>query len=496
MSLTGKLPIPVSKIWATQLDILKGKYAEDRFIQVIIQGLHSLNSYIIEEKGRAHPEAFSLLDNFYDALEDLVEEPDLDDEKRQEILIDSVNRLNILKNLIAQTYPKEIVAQEAIFPVPEGEGPVTEELGLEPEAAAKAEEKYVPEEVSPAAAIPPEPAFPPESEPVPVAAAEEDLDEVTIFGSEMDEHREIAPALSDSMEERGYVLSPEAEAPPEELAEKLDFFFGEEKEEFTPETIEKAVARKAEEKRPVEPPTAPAVIEEEIAPALAGSFEEQGFGTEGEGLQAPTQDLADKLDTFFGAEADKPAAEEAAPVTAPAEPEEEEPALTFAVEPEGALAAFEAEPEGALAGFEAEEITPALADHDEEVGFGARMDHLETPTDELTEKLDFFFGEDEKKGVTAAEKAAVPVEFSPALEEEPAISFTGEPEEEEVLLTPALAAAPEEEIPTFAEIVSPTEYQGTLMQLRSEFKAMEAELRQQIEDLQQDVQSLRAQLKS
>lgn len=469
----------------TQLDILKGKYAEDRFIQVIIQGLHSLNSYIIEEKGRAHPEAFSLLDNFYDALEDLVEEPDLDDEKRQEILIDSVNRLNILKNLIAQTYPKEIVAQEAIFPVPEGEGPVTEELGLEPEAAAEAEEKYVPEEVAPAAAVPSEPAFPPESAPVPAAAAEEDLDEITIFGSEMDEHREIAPALSDSMEERGYALSPEAEAPPEELAEKLDFFFGEEKEEFTPETIEKAAAQKAEEKRPVEPPTAPAVLEEEIAPALAGSFEEQGFGTEGEGLQAPTQDLADKLDTFFGAEADKPAAEEAAPVTAPAEPEEEEPALTFAAEPEGALAAFEAE-----------EITPALADHDEEVGFGARMAHLDTPTDELTEKLDFFFGEDEKKGMTAADKAAARVEFSPALEEEPAISFTGEPEEEEVLLTPALAAAPEEEIPTFAEIASPTEYQDPLMQMRSEFKAMEAELRQQIENLRQDVQYLRAQLKS
>jgi pilus assembly protein FimV len=491
----------------TQLDILKGKYAEDRFIQVIIQGLHSLNSYIIEEKGRAHPEAFSLLDNFYDALEDLVEEPDLDDEKRQEILIDSVNRLNILKNLIAQTYPKEIVAQEAIFPVPEGEGPVTEELGLEPEAAAKAEEKYVPEEVAPAAAVPSEPAFPPLSAPFPAAAAEEDLDEITIFGSEMDEHREIAPALSDSMEERGYVLSPEAEGPPEELAEKLDFFFGEEKEEFTPETIEKAVAQKAEEKRPVEPPTAPAVIEEEIAPALAGSFEEQGFGTEGEGLQAPTQDLADKLDTFFGAEADKPAAEEAAPVTAPAEPEEEEPALTFAAEPEGALAGFEAEPEGALAGFEAEpegalagfeaeEITPALADHDEEVGFGARMDHLDTPTDELTEKLDFFFGEDEKKGMAAAAEVEAPVQAPPALEEEPALSFTGEPEEEEVLLTPALAAAPEEEIPTFAEIASPTEYQATLMQMRSEFKAMEAALRQQIEDLRQDVQSLRAQLRS
>jgi pilus assembly protein FimV len=472
---------------ATQLDILKGKYAEDRFIQVIIQGLHSLNSYIIEEKGRAHPETFSLLDNFYDALEDLVEEPDLNDERRQEILIDSVNRLNNLKNLIAQTYPKEIVEPEAIFPVPEEEGPAAEELGLEPEAAAKAERIYVPEEVAPAEAAPAEPAPAPESEPAPVAAAaaEEDLDEIAIFGSDMDEQREIAPALSDSTEERGYAVAPEAEGPPEELAEKLDFFFGEGREEFEPEIIEKEVARRAEEMPPPEPP-APAVLEEEIAPALAGSFEEQGFGTEGEGLQAPTRDLADKLDSFFGAEAEKPAAEEAAPVTAAAESEEEEPALTFA-----------AEPEEALAGFEAEEITPALADHEEEIGFGARMEHLEAPTDELTAKLDFFFGEDEKKDIAEAEQVSAPVQVPPDLAEEPALSFTGEPEEEEVLLTPSLAAAPEEEeLPIFDEIASPADYQATLMQMRSEFKAMEAALRQQIEDLRQDVQSLRAQLRS
>ena len=535
-----------------QLNILKERYPEDRFIQVIIQGLHSLNTYIIEERGRAHPETFSLLHNFYDALESLVEKPDLEEEKRQEILIDSVNRLNNLKHLIAQTYPQEVVEAEAISPVAEPD---------EPAPAAKIKEVSGPE-APPQAAVPAEPAFPPQAKKILGPAAEEDLDEVAIFGTDMDEHREIAPALSDSMEEPGFAMAGEAEAPSEELAEKLDFFFGEEKEQFEPETIEKEVARKAEEKLPIEP-AAPVVFEEDIAPALAGSFEEQGFGGEGEGLQAPNRDLADKLDFFFGEDEKKQAEEEAPPVTAPAVPEAEEPALTFA-----------AQPEEALAGFEADEIAPALADQGEDVGFGGRGAHLEAPSDELAEKLDFFFGADEEKGMAPAPD--VSAQAPPAPEEEPAITFTAEPEEEpgiafgaaaeeegtvafmaeaeeeispaladfgeesgftgreteaqpeglaekldfffgaeekapsakmeatpasepeeeEFLLTPALAAAAEEEIPAYEEVATPAEYQAALRQMRSEFKEMEMTLKGQIESLRRDMQTLRAQMKS
>ncbi|HBI14581.1 MAG TPA: hypothetical protein DDY20_03555 [Desulfobulbaceae bacterium] len=466
-----------------QLDILKSQYTADHFIQVIIQGLHSLNTYIIEEKGRAHPETFSLLHNFYDALESLVEEPDLAEEKRQDILIDCVNRLNNLKNLIAQTYPKEGVEATAISPVPEQAGPAKEALDLEPEAAEKAKKIYVPDEVAPAAAVRTGPASSPISAARP-APADEDLDEVEIFGSDMDEHREIAPALSDSLEERGYVVPPETEGPPEELAEKLDFFFGEEKEQFEPESIEKAAAQKTEERRPAEP-TAPTILEEEIAPALAGSFEEKGFGAEADELQAPARDLADKIDSFFGAEADSSAAEKAAPLAVPAEPPAEESALTFA-----------AEPEEALAGYDAEEIAPALADHDDDFGLGAREARQEAPPDELAAKLDFFFGADEKKDTASAAMVSAPIQPQPALEEEPVAAFTGEPEDDEVLLTPALSVAAEEEIPAFEESATSTQYQAALMQLRSEFKAVESALRQQIDGLRQEVQSLRAQMKS
>ena len=517
---------------ADQLDILKGQYADDRYIKVVIQGLHSLNTYIIEEKGRAHPETFSLLHNFYDALETLVEQPGLEEERRQDILIDCVNRLNNLKNLIAQTYPQEIVAAEAITPVTETEEPV-------------AEAPAVPEKT---AAPPPQPEAPtPAGRP-----GEEDLDEIAIFGTDMDEHRELAPALADSLEESGFGPTVEEEAPSEELAEKLDFFFGEEREEFTPETIEQAVAQQEVEQRAAAPEPAPAIVEEEeITPALAGSFEEQGFAAEPEALTAAPQELADKLDFFFGAE-EQPVAEQEPPAAAPMEAFEE-PALTFAAEPE----------EVALAGFAEEEVAPALADEGEEVGFGGRGAHLEAPPAELAEKLDFFFGSEEEVEEPVAEPVApvatptLPAEeptpaFTAEPEEEPAVAFAAEPEEEmipaladsdeglgftgaeggmeappseltekldlffggeeapapampaaeaeeeEVLLTPALAAPVEEIHPAYGEIAAPEgmapEYQAALDQMRAEFKAVESALRQQIDDLRRDVQTLRARL--
>ncbi|MHB1348284.1 MAG: hypothetical protein ACYCYR_00260 [Desulfobulbaceae bacterium] len=500
-----------------QLNILKDQYADDRYIQVIIQGLHSLKSYILEERGRAHPETFSLLHNFYDALEALVESPDLEEEKRQDILIDSVNRLNNLKNLIAQTYPKEVVEPEAISPVPEEGVPAEEELGLAPEPAGATEEKFVPEPEEPAAEIAAPPAPSPEKVVAPAPTSEEDLDEIGLFGTDMDEHRELAPALSDSMEETGLTFAGAEETPPDELTEKLDFFFGEEKTEFEPETIERAVAQKAEE-QVVEVPETPAVFEEDIAPALAGSFEERGFGAEGEDQQAPTQELADKLDFFFGDEAEKPVAEELPPAAASAEPEEMS-TISFDAEPDEVPAAYEGETVApaltgleeemiapALADFDTEEITPALADQEAESGFGGRDEQAEAPPEELAEKLDFFFGPDEVKEQVPTEVAPEKIiEVAPAFAEEPTITFAAEPEEEgpltfmpedeeEVLLTPALAAATEEEIPSFEEITTPAQYQEALQQMRTEFKEMEAVLREQIESLRQDVQSLRARL--
>jgi len=513
-----------------QLNILRSVYPGDRYLQVVIQGLHALNAYITEEKGRAHPETFSLLHNFYDALEILVEQPDLAEEKRQEILIDCVNRLNNLKNLIARTYPTEELAPEAITPVETGELPEEQPSGEteaptgagveEAEPGLSFEEETFPE-FSPAA----------EEAPAPAEAGVTDLQELDEAIAEEGE-REISPALADSPEEFGFGGAGELEEPPEELEEKLEFFFGVEQEEFVPEAIEEAAAARKLEEEHDGRPDAGAPAEEEIAPALAGSVEEKGFGAGEADQEGPPDELEEKLASFFG-EAEELTAESFAP--ADTAPEEE-------------LAA------PAAGG---EDIVPALADQDEEAGFGAPGSEVEAPPEELAERLASFFGEEEAPVEAAEEPEPAPAfpagkeeeqegpvfiegaeeEITPALagmDEETEFAADSEmevsseefekkldfffgdeqegakpeevPAEEEVLLTEAIEEAGGDEIALFeerpgtapaepeTELESSEEYQAAVARMQSEFREVEKALRLEIISLKQEVESLRARL--
>ncbi|HDL98486.1 MAG TPA: hypothetical protein ENH16_02740, partial [Desulfobacteraceae bacterium] len=83
-----------------QLDILRERFTEDRYMLVLIQGLNTLRLYIAEERADAHPEAFSLVHFFYEGIRLLAEAEDLDTEKRRAILTEKVNSLNNLKLLV------------------------------------------------------------------------------------------------------------------------------------------------------------------------------------------------------------------------------------------------------------------------------------------------------------------------------------------------------------------------------------------------------------
>lgn len=339
-----------------QLTGIKTQYEDDTSIKIIIQGLYSLNSYLTEEKSRAHPETFSLIHHFFDALETFVEDEDLDEERKKEILVDRVNQLNNLKNLIAQTYSTEELAAEAITPVAEPEEELELDSKVTDEVKGTAFEMPAAEEETPVNEVAPAQ----EEMLVPTGSGEDDdeYDEPLVAEGE-----ELPPALADSGEEAGYGSSGDLEAPPDELEEKLNFFFGETKEEFEPEAVEEAVSKKAEEEIPGSSPEEEA--EEEIAPALAGSSAEQGFTAEGE-AEAPPEELTDKLDSFFGPSEEADAKE--VPVVEAESPAEKEPAVAFEAE----------EDEG-----EEEEFTSALSDFDEEVGFGGEGTEVEAPPEEL-----------------------------------------------------------------------------------------------------------------
>jgi pilus assembly protein FimV len=505
-----------------QLTTLKEEFTDSRYIQIVIRGLSTLNSYIDEERARTHPEAFSLLHIFFETLETLVDDKELDEENSQKLLINCVNRLNNLKSLIIQT-PQEL-DDEAITPISEG---VEEKVVPEEELTT---EEPVAETAPEIAEVEPADEAPAGPQGVAGKAEEEDVLDVEL---PVDEGGEVAPALFESEEESSFVATDEGdEEPSEELEEKLQFFFGEDEdvpepppeEEFVEEPVEKAATEEAvavaspevEEEAPVAeaapaevadepaaeapaaPPGAAGEAEEEdvldvvlpvdetgeVAPALFDSEEEGGFGITEEEAETPSEELEGNLQSFFGEDEET------------FEPEAVEEAVAQKKVEEDELAA------AALKEKEEEEeelsIAPALAGEPEESGFAAEADDLDAPPDGLEEKLEFFFGEDEapKEETAAKEEHVVEADIGEA----PEALFEDEEDEEEVLLTPALAAEDQEEeivesplVETIATVSTSDDYNAAIEKMRVEFQEREQSLMDEIATLKQEVESLRSQ---
>lgn len=389
---------------AEQLDKLKDKFADNRFIKVLLQGLFSIRSYISEEKGRAHPEAYTLLHTFSEAIAKLIENDGLDDEQRQEIIVEQINGLNNLKSLIAQSAAVEELGEEAI-----------EEVERVEEKTADFEKEEVPS-------------------PDEVPALTEKLSEEEEEEEEPVEDAEIAPALADDEAEGTEIR--EDEAPPEELTAKLESFFGPDEQVAEPEdkVVGKAEAPSLDEEAEEEiiaPAFADREDEEDIAPALADDEAEGTEITEEE----PPEELEERLEFFFGedeeaSQPEPPAPEPQAaqtPVAEPPETKHEEPVAEI----EDELEPFE---EDSLA--EDIEIEPALAGDESE---GTEIEE-EAPPEELTERLEFFFGTDEE--VASFEEKPPEAPESEKISEPAETESEAEEEEEEIV--PALSGSPEE----------------------------------------------------
>ncbi len=373
-----------------KLDVLRERFAEDRYMLILIQGLNALCLYITEERADAHPEAFSLVHFFYEGLRLLAEDEDLDAGKRREILTERVNSLNNLKLLI-------VSRAEAV------ESAQKEDLLPEKELTA--------ETVSPT-----------------VETITDDLPE------EEPEAGEITPALADTTEEE--LESRTAEAP-DELEGKIDFFFGDENETPKPETA----GGEGTEGELIETITENDFLPEEesitletaeIAPALADATDEEAGGQEEalvESDQQPPEELEENLELFFGEEELPPPdqATAAVAVNSSMETITEEDFLT----------------EEESVKLETAEITPALADATDEGAWDEEETLVESdqqPPEELEEKLEFFFGSDDKTPESApAEEAGADKQPSEELEDNLELFF-GEEEE-----STAPAAGAEEE---------------------------------------------------
>ena len=378
---------------------------DDRSAQVLIQGLKALGAYITEEKADAHPEAFTLLHSFYEGLESLLGNGELDSKQRQELLIDRVGRLNALKAAIAQAAAAasgstaDEVVDEILQPL-EGGAPTPPTLEEEPTlemddetdlagldaaapgavAAMETAETPYPDDVLDPSAI----------QPVTDEIADDFIEEELSIGTE------ITPALAASDEEVGFDEELAAASldtsPMDEIEEQLDLLF---------------------------PDSETEEMGEEAAAGPGGEKEDEISFTDDE-MFAGLDDILSEEDSQ----------EDSGSVPAAAQEEE------AGGEPPPALADADAEaPSPALADADGEEPPPALADAEEEGGFSEDAtvaDLDESPMEDLEKKLEFFFGESEPEEESAQEG---PAALTDATEEE---------EGREETIAPALADAPDE----------------------------------------------------
>ena len=469
------------KQMADQLVILKEQFEDNRYIQIVIRGLNTLNRYIDEERARTHPEAFTLLHHFFEALETLVDDKDLDEDKTQTLLINCVNRLNNLKALITQT-PQEL-DDDAITPVSEAEEAdeltSQESVDVSPtkeKAEATVEEQIAAQRLASAS---------PSTEKV-EDEYEDELDVVL----PVDGSGEVAPALFDSDEEGGFAEPTEEEAPPEELEEKLQFFFGDDEDVPAPpqeqEIVDEPVAdevvltpQEEDEYKDELDVELPVDDSGEIAPALFDSEEENGFEDSEESVEAPLEELEENLQTFFGDEEESFAPEAVEEAAASKMADDDELAATALKEKE--------EEEEMLS------VAPALAGETDEGVLFTDDEDVEPPPEGLEEKLEFFFGEDQPAEPETAETE------EPVIEETPEALFEEE-DEEELLLTPALAADEVEEedflgtspVEALQTISTPEEFNTAIEKLRNEFQEREQSLMDEITSLKQEIESLRS----
>ncbi|RWX51251.1 pilus assembly protein FimV, partial [Candidatus Electrothrix marina] len=92
---------------------LREHLTDNRDAQILVQGLQALGSYIREEKSNAHPDSFTILHAFYDALKLLIQDMNLTAEQRKRVLLEQIGSLNSLKAIIAASAAERAAGKSA-----------------------------------------------------------------------------------------------------------------------------------------------------------------------------------------------------------------------------------------------------------------------------------------------------------------------------------------------------------------------------------------------
>ena len=103
MSIEWEITDEVMERFLAQIDSLKARFEEDRILVMFLQLLGSLGLYIKTNKGKAHPNAFKLLNSVYSGFEDATSPGKLSPSEKKKLLYIELNKYKELKEQIEST---------------------------------------------------------------------------------------------------------------------------------------------------------------------------------------------------------------------------------------------------------------------------------------------------------------------------------------------------------------------------------------------------------
>jgi len=383
---------------------------------VLLQGLQALGDYISEERSNSHPDAFTLLHAFDEALDQvgLSGENALDQGEVQDLLVDRINRLNSLKMEIASPPNGPVDEQLIAGVVDEISAPTTINDTLPLDLSLEEPEKPLP---SPSTG-----ATSPEHIPADTVTLGEELDSIfgldiaipametaneqypdeilppdaihpvddeladDLIGAQLSTNRGFAPALADTDEVSDFCIDEANHDLPaqDDLTAQLDFLFAE--CETTAEAQESSNNNEteADDKGGIDlafasEPIAALSDVDELLTDVDPEVDPLDLAI-AQPADVSSLEIESKLDSFFA----DAIAEPSQAVAHEEKVEEIEQALFFDEPTSPAAALADTEEQG---GFSEEEAVAALG---------------HSPMDEIEEKLDFFFG-DELESVQAGD---------------------------------------------------------------------------------------------
>jgi len=107
MSIEWEITDEVMEGFLSQVDSLKTRFDEDRILVMFLQLLGSLGLYVKTNKGKAHPNAFKLLNSVYASFENAASPGKISPSEKKKLLYVELNKYKELKEQIESTRSPE-----------------------------------------------------------------------------------------------------------------------------------------------------------------------------------------------------------------------------------------------------------------------------------------------------------------------------------------------------------------------------------------------------